>query len=225
MSDGLAFSFAGARLLALPDGALWWPAEHLLAVADLHLEKGSSFAERKTFLPPYDTAATLDRLEALLAAKAPARVVALGDSFHDARAQARLVATERARLAALVARARWTWIAGNHDPHPAGAGGEVARDLRVGPLVFRHEAATDRLPAGEVSGHFHPKCTLRGAGRAVSARCFAFDGRRLVLPAYGAYAGGLDVRDPALARLFDPDFKVLALARGRVHAIVGARLG
>ncbi len=225
MSAGLAFSFAGARLLALPDGALWWPAERLLAVADLHLEKGSSFAERKTFLPPYDTAATLDRLEALLAAKAPARVVALGDSFHDARAQARLGAGERTRLSALVARAHWTWIAGNHDPHPAGAGGEVAHALRVGPLVFRHEAASDRVPAAEVSGHFHPKCTLRGAGRAASARCFAFDGRRLVLPAYGAYAGGLDVRDPALASLFGRDFKVLALARGRVHVIAAARLG
>jgi DNA ligase-associated metallophosphoesterase len=225
VSGGYALALAGARLHALPEGALWWPAQRLLAIADLHFEKGSSYAERRTFLPPYDTAATLERLEALVSAHKPAHVAALGDSFHDGRAHGRLDGADRARLAALVARVRWTWVAGNHDPEPPAAGGESVHELRVGPLVFRHQAIGDRLPAGEVSGHFHPKCTLRGAGRTVSARCFVCDGRRLVLPAFGAYAGGLDVRDPALSSLFGKNFKVLALARGRVHALAAARLG
>lgn len=224
MTGGHAFVLADARLHALPEGALWWPAQRLLAIADLHFEKGSSYAERGTFLPPYDTAATLERLEALVAVYKPTHVVALGDSFHDGRAHGRLDGADRARLAALVARARWTWVAGNHDPEAPAVGGESVLDVRVGPLVFRHQADGDRVPAGEVSGHFHPKCTLSGAGRAVTARCFVCDGRRLVLPAFGSYAGGLDVRDQAISSLFRADFKVLALARGRVHSIAAARL-
>ncbi|MCC6471349.1 MAG: ligase-associated DNA damage response endonuclease PdeM [Alphaproteobacteria bacterium] len=207
----------GAALLADPSGALFWPAAATLVVADLHLEKGSGFARRGTLLPPYDSAATLRRLAAAVDAHRPRRVLCLGDSFHDAHAPKRLESGEIAILAELTRRTDWIWIAGNHDPDPPkGLGGRVASEVTEGPLVFRHEAHPDAI-AGEVSGHFHPKASIPTRGRRVSARCFVEDGNRLILPAFGAYAGGLDVFDPAIRGLLARDFAVHVIGRERVH--------
>jgi DNA ligase-associated metallophosphoesterase len=214
----------GAELTADPSGALYWPAAATLIVADLHLEKGSGFARRGTLLPPYDSAATLLRLASAIEAHAPRRVLCLGDSFHDPDAPGRLEAGETATLAALTARVEWIWIAGNHDPDPPeGLGGIVAWEITQGPLVFRHEARADAT-TGEVSGHFHPKASVPTRGRRVSARCFVEDGKRLILPAFGAYAGGLDVFDPAIRRLLGRDFAVHLIGRDRVHRFASRQL-
>lgn len=206
-----------------PSGALWWPERRLLAVADLHLEKGSGFAARGRLLPPYDTAATLARLADLVGRYRPAMVVSVGDSFHDGKAARRLAPEDGARLAGLTAACDWVWVVGNHDPAPPTAwGGHVEAELTVGPLVFRHQARADGV--GEVSGHFHPRATVRVRDRRLSARCYAGDGRRLILPAFGAYAGGLDALDPAIAGLLSRPFTVHLLGRDRLHAISSARL-
>lgn len=212
-----AFDFASTRLLADPSGALVWPAAATVIVADLHFEKASSYARHGTMLPPYDTAATLDRLEEVLARHRARRVVCLGDSFHDGDAAARLGAAERQRLAAIVAARDWLWVAGNHDPSPpSGLGGRtVAGELVLEPLAFRHEAAPDAA-AGEVSGHFHPKATIPTRAGPVTGRCFVTDGRRLVLPAFGALAGGLDAFAPPIARLFPQGFDLYVVGRRRV---------
>lgn len=188
-----------AELVLLPCGALWWPAEGLLAVADLHLEKASSFARAGHLLPPWDSRDTLQRLERALADTGARRLLALGDSFHDPDGAKRLEPVARARLEAIMARVHVCFIAGNHDAG-AGAdlGAEVAGEVEVGAIAFRH--AADRSRAGpEVSGHFHPKVRLAGGGRRLSRRCFARFGDRLVLPAYGSLAGGLWVAAPAIA--------------------------
>jgi DNA ligase-associated metallophosphoesterase len=204
-------------------GALYWPQPRLLAIADLHLEKGSSFAERGVLLPPYDTAATLARLSLLIARYTPRLVVALGDSFHDGGGAARLADTDRAALKALQRGRDWIWITGNHDPDPAdGVGGRFAAELAVGPLTFRH------LPSGAgdgvIAGHLHPVARVASRGRAVSRRCFAGDGRRLVMPAFGAYAGGLNVRDRAFAAVFDTlAFVVHMLGEKRVYPVAARR--
>jgi DNA ligase-associated metallophosphoesterase len=234
----------GVVVEAFPAGALWWADERLLVVADLHFEKGSSFARRGRMLPPYDTAETLARLSALVDRLRPRAVVALGDSFHDGEAAARLSPEHRAAIAALMAGREWVWIAGNHDPdRPAGLGGMVADALAVGPLTFRHaptapdSAATapGNFPAssaggspassagrahGEIAGHLHPSARVYGRGKSVCRRCFAGDGLRLILPAFGAYAGGLDVTDPAFAGLFAPEtFRAFVLGDERVYAV------
>lgn len=183
-------------------GALYWPRERLLAVADLHLEKGSSFAARGVFLPPYDTRATLAALARLIAAYRPRRVVALGDSFHDPHGAARLAADDRASLAALQRGRDWLWIAGNHDPAPpAGLGGDAAQELLVGAVTFRHEPRAG-AGEGEIAGHLHPAARVVGRGGSVRGRSFLSDGGRCVLPAFGAFAGGLNVRDAAFCALF-----------------------
>lgn len=224
MTDCIAFRLNGAELLADPRGVLVWPDRRTLVAADLHLEKGSGFARRGVLLPPYDSAATLERLAEAIAAHAPERVIALGDSFHDASAGDRLADADQARLRALTAARDWIWIAGNHDPHPpADWGGRVLGELIDGPLLFVHEAAAAPVP-GEVSGHYHPKARVRLRARSVSGRCFATDGRRLVLPAFGAYTGGLDVLQPELRRLFARHFEVMLLAAGRVLRVPGDRL-
>lgn len=216
----LLFECAGESLEAWPVGALHWPTRRLLAVADLHLEKGSSYAvNARKLLPRHDTRQTLQTLTALVDRLQPETVVCLGDSFHDRSAVARLPAEERFMIEALTARARFLWIAGNHDPAPPPAGwGDVAEEISEGPLVFRHEARFG--PAdGEVSGHFHPVATLSVHGRGLRRRCFLTDGLRLILPAFGAYAGGLNALDPAIAQLFPDDYDALVVGRDVVRRL------
>jgi DNA ligase-associated metallophosphoesterase len=210
----------GVVLEAWPEGALWWDSERLLAVADLHLEKGSSFARRGQFLPPYDTAETLARLGGLIARLQPRTVVALGDSFHDDDGAARLSPRDRHTLAAMQAGRDWIWIAGNHDPDSGnGLDGSRAGTLTVGPLAFRHEPRPGRAE-GEIAGHLHPAARVMGRGRSVRRPCFAGDGYRLVMPAFGAYAGGLDVLDGAFSGLFAGDaFRVYMLGDDRVYPV------
>jgi DNA ligase-associated metallophosphoesterase len=203
-----------------PEGALWWADEGMLVVADLHLEKGSSFARRGQLVPPYDTAETLAALDRLIARLAPRVVVALGDSFHDDDGAARLSAEHRAMLAAMQRGRAWVWIAGNHDPsRPSGIGGTSADMLAVGPLTFRHEPSIQHA-AGEVAGHLHPCARVFGRGASVRRRCFVGDGHRLVLPAFGAYAGGLDVLDAAFDGLFVADtFRAFMLGESQVYPV------
>jgi DNA ligase-associated metallophosphoesterase len=216
---GVRLRLAGAEVLLRPSGALWNPAHRALVVADLHLEKGSAYAARGQMLPPFDTSETLGRLEAEVAALSPAVVVLLGDSFHDKAAEDRLAASNAGRLHALASGRRLVWVVGNHDADgPQAAPGEVTDVLNLGPLVLRHEPLAGVQP-GEVSGHLHPCARVRAASGAVRRRCFVTDAERAVLPAFGAYAGGLNVRDPAFAGLFARPPIAAALGRGRVHAV------
>ena len=216
----------GVVLEAFREGALWWADERLLAVADLHLEKGSSFARRGQMLPPYDTGETLARLASLVDALQPRAVVALGDSFHDDDGADRLSPEDRAALGRLQSGRDWIWIAGNHDPHlPDGLAGQRLDELSVGPLTFRHEPAEAQAD-GEIAGHLHPAARVVGRGKSVRRRCFAGDGYRLILPAFGAYAGGLDVRDPAFAGLFRKDsFRAFVLGDDGVYPVGPRALG
>ncbi len=210
---------AGERLMLDPAGALIWPEAGLLAVSDLHLEKGTSFAPRGMLLPPWDTRVTLDRLGLLLRRYRPRIVVALGDSFHDRGAAERLPGAERQRLQAITAATRFVWVQGNHDPAPpAGLGGEWTEQFAAGPLVFRHEALLAAAAEGEISGHHHPKAVVPARGTSVSRACFVTDARRVVMPAFGAYTGGMDVRTPAIARLFPRGARLFLLGRERLYS-------
>jgi DNA ligase-associated metallophosphoesterase len=213
---------AGVAMLADPAGALYWPGEGLLAVADLHLEKGSSFAARGVLLPPYDTRATLSRIATLVARYAPRAVIALGDSFHDGDGPIRIAADDRTSLTDLQGGRDWIWITGNHDPEPAdGIGGTFVRMLAIGPLMFRHEPTGVE---GEIAGHLHPVARVRVRGRSVSRRCFASDGRRVVMPAFGAYTGGLNVRHRAFADIFGTlAFTAHMLGGTRIYALAAER--
>jgi hypothetical protein len=217
---------AGAELYADPSGVLIWPAESLLIVADLHLEKSSSFARRGMLLPPYDTAATLARLAAAIARLRPRRVVALGDSFHDRAAHERLRPADLAALAAMQAGREWIWITGNHDPDPPeGLAGARLEELAIGGLVLRHEPRRGPAP-GEIAGHLHPAARVRGASGSARARCFVTCGTRLVMPAFGALAGGLDLDHPAFAPVFSTRPVVAhVLGAERVWRVPGERCG
>jgi DNA ligase-associated metallophosphoesterase len=213
---------AGVTLVADLSGALFWEQQSLLVVSDLHLEKGSSFATRGVLLPPYDTAATLGRLGAVMARHDPRTVIALGDSFHDRDAHGRLSAIDRDAIASLQERRDWIWISGNHDPAlPDDLGGAVASEVTIGPIVFRHEPTG---AVGEIAGHLHPKARVSMRGRSVERRCFAADGERVVMPAFGAYTGGLSIRDIAFAKIFQtPGFVAHMLGDNRLHAIAASR--
>jgi DNA ligase-associated metallophosphoesterase len=208
----------GISLHADVGGALVDDDDRALIVADLHLEKGSAYARRGQMLPPFDTAATLARLAALIMRHRPRLVVALGDSFHDRFGYSRMAPGDRDALSALQAGRDWIWISGNHDPVlPDAAGGERHAEIHLGPLVLRHEPSKDAQ--GEIAGHFHPVARIAGQRR----RCFVNDGQRLVMPAFGAYAGGLNLHDTAIASLFRGRRVAHVMARDRVYAVCASR--
>jgi DNA ligase-associated metallophosphoesterase len=220
-----AFSLAGEMALADRRGALFFPRLGMLVVADLHLEKGSAYARRGQLLPPYDTAATLASLAAVIADHAPSMVVSLGDSFHDCGGPRRLPALFRSTLLSLMAGRDWFWVAGNHDPQvPEGLPGTFVDELAVGPLILRH-APGPGPSRGEIAGHLHPCARIVHRGRSVRRRCFATDGERLVMPAFGAYAGSMNILDRAYAGLFRKE-ALMAYMVGleRVFAIAGKLL-
>ncbi|MBX3476779.1 MAG: ligase-associated DNA damage response endonuclease PdeM [Brevundimonas sp.] len=220
----LRLSVMGETCVLRCSGALWLPDHSTLVAGDLHLEKGSAFAARGQMLPPYDSRATLDRLAAEIAELDPGVVILLGDSFHDSRAIGRMAGDDRARLDLLAQGRDWLWIEGNHDRRAleqadmAGLPGRVVGHLSVGALSLTHEPSPAPWP-GEVAGHLHPAVRIVGHGRSVRRPCFVTDGRRLLLPAFGVFTGGLNVRDPAVAGLFETPPLIAALGRDRVHAV------
>lgn len=216
---GLAMAVNGTEVVLKASGALAVPGHDALLVADLHFEKGSAYAMRGQLLPPYDTRETLTRLERAVAACAPKLLVFLGDSFHDGAAEDRLAADDAARLAALATGRTLIWVVGNHDADgPRRLPGEIIDEMTLETLVLRHEPQNGAQP-GEVAGHLHPAARIAGRGGRVRRRCFVTDGARIVLPAFGAYAGGLNVKDPAFGPLFPTRPLAAALGTDKVHPI------
>jgi DNA ligase-associated metallophosphoesterase len=216
------FHLAGEALHLDPAGALVWPTARALIVADLHLEKGSAAARRGNLVPPWDSRVTLSRLALLMHRLRPTYVIALGDSFHDDGGPARLAAPDAARLRELTAQADFIWVQGNHDPAPPqGVGGRALPEWRLGNLVFRHQAQNGE--AGEISGHFPPKACVPTRAGQVTRPCFVTDARKIMLPAFGAYTGGLDVRAPAIAAHFPRGGRVFLLGETRLFSFTMAQ--
>lgn len=206
--NGYSFSFCGAALHALPSGALWWGAERTLVVSDLHLGKSERFARKgRGLLPPYETRETLTRLDEDLSTTDPQRVICLGDSFDDLEASEEMRDQERLWLARMQAGRDWIWIEGNHDAGPVNLGGAHLKQTVIAGLTFRHIASAGAVQ-GEVSGHYHPKYRIPGAGPSMAA--LVFDQTRMILPAYGTFTGGMDAGRPPLRDLFaDPAVAIL----------------
>lgn len=221
---GARIAVAGVDFLADPAGGLYWPAERVLVVADMHLEKGAAYAARGLPLPPYDTPDTLALVARLMRRYRPRTVVSLGDGFHRADSHRAMPGELRARLAALTGACRWVWVAGNHDPAaPDGLGGEWAEAFTLGPVTFRHEPRAGA--SGEIAGHLHPVARIRSRGRLIRRRSFAVNAERVVMPAVGAYAGGLNVLDPAFAFIFPSGrFHAWMLGSRRLYPMVSSRL-
>jgi hypothetical protein len=192
------FSFAGETFAATPDGALYWPSQQGLLVADLHLEKASWFARLGQFLPPYDSHATLTALAAEVERTGARQLYCLGDSFHDSFGCERLPANARELLTDLTSRVDWVWIVGNHDPGIANhCGGRIEEEVELGGIILRHEAVRGETRP-EVSGHFHPKLRVHLRGRQVSRRCFVISASKIIMPAFGSLTGGLDAHHPEI---------------------------
>lgn len=209
---------AGLSCLLDPSGAMFYPGERLLVVADLHLEKGSSYARRGSFLPPYDTRSTLTALADVIGRYAPTGVVALGDSFHDRHGPGRLGEAERSALEDIIAGRDWVWVTGNHDPElPPDIGGTIVTEIALGPMTLRHHPAPG--PCRELAGHLHPVAKVVLYGRSVRSKAFLTDGERCVLPAFGSYAGGLNACDAAFGPLFPAGFTAHVVGRNRLFAL------
>jgi hypothetical protein len=218
-------SVAGHKMRPLAAGALYWEAEDTLLVADLHLEKGAAFAALGMLLPPYDTRTTLERLSKVIRAVDPSRVVALGDSFHREYSAQHLAAEDLKFLLKLQQGREWYWICGNHDPHlPASIGGTVCATLTICGVTLRHEPSPAQT-AREIAGHLHPVARISRRGATIRRRCFATDGNRLVMPAFGAYTGGLNVLNDAFGPLFQRhQLEAWMMGRADVYPVLGSLL-
>ena len=225
VKPAMAIDIAGESALCDRTGALYLPNHKLLVVSDLHLEKGAAYARRGQMIPPYDTVETLKKLGAVIAAYEPAIVISLGDSFHDREGAAAMPDFFRTFLTEIMRGRDWFWVAGNHDPAPPqGLPGDSIEEIALGGLIFRHEPSSSQAD-GEVAGHLHPGARLVKSGRSVRRPCFASDGRRMIMPAFGAYTGMLNVLDRAYAGLFDQaSFFAYMLGLKRVYPIAGAAL-
>ena len=226
IGNGHEIVINGESCLADPSGALWHGASRSLIVSDLHLEKGSSFARRGMMLPPYDTVATLMHLRRVLDHYEPQRVIALGDSFHDRDAANRLADAEREKIADMQKNRDWIWISGNHDPAPPqGLAGDVATDMRMGALILRHEPQSG-VVEGASGPPLHPVARVVTPRGSLRRRCFVSDGSRCILPAFGVYAGGLNIRDEAFAPLFVTRAPVAhVLGRDRLYSVAHEQCG
>ena len=210
------FSFAGETFAVSSEGALLWPEQQALLVADLHLEKASWFARLGQFLPPYDSAATLTALKQLVEATGVRRLYCLGDSFHDRFGCDRLPEDARLLLTGMTAALDWTWIVGNHDPGFADhCGGTIVDEVEICGIVLRHEARRDD-PQPEMSGHYHPKYRMNLRGRHISRRCFVASSTKLILPAFGSLTGGLDASHPEIVKQVGPAAAALVPVRDRL---------
>ncbi|MBO43267.1 MAG: phosphoesterase [Rhodospirillaceae bacterium] len=211
-------NFQGETLHCHLSGALVWPSTQTVIVSDLHLEKGSAFAQRGILLPPYDSRDSLNNLAVVLKNSSANRVICLGDSFHDQSAFERLGIEEISLIQRMTTFRDWIWITGNHDPDPpTHLGGQVSMEFALGPITFRH-IAKPQANMGEVSGHYHPKARVSVRGQYLSAPCFITDGKKLILPAFGAYTGGLDVTDPAIDVHFKKGYNVHLLGQQKVFS-------
>ncbi|MBX3572717.1 MAG: ligase-associated DNA damage response endonuclease PdeM [Mesorhizobium sp.] len=211
---------AGEEAFCDRRGALFFPDHGLLAVSDLHLEKGSAYARRGVFLPPYDTAETLTKLESVVADFDPRIVVSLGDSFHDRVGSSHMPSIFRDRLEKMMRGRDWLWVTGNHDPDaPENLSGTSVTEVVLGALTFRHEPTAGQF-AGEIAGHLHPGARIVRQGKSVRRPCFASDGLRMIMPAFGALTGSLNVLDRAYTGLFDwRSFRAHVLGSERVYAL------
>ncbi len=209
----------------IPDrsGALYFPDQQSLVVADLHFEKGSSFAKSLNHIPPYDTRTTLRNLIDVCKRYDPRRIIALGDSFHDTYAHRRLNSVDSEAIQSLTDAHDWIWITGNHDPRPpVGFSGHVEEEISLGALTLRHEPQP--YPQSEIAGHLHPCAVLFVRGRRFRRRCFASNGDRIVMPSFGAYTGGLNVLDVAFSSVFADRFQVWLIGGEDVHRVTSDKL-
>lgn len=215
--------FAGHTFEPLLSGALFWRAESMLLVADLHFEKFSSFAKRGLMLPPYDTSLTLKRLERDLEQTNAERVVSLGDSFHRDEGTTTLLDADRLRLMALLGKSHWTWISGNHDPSPHALGGVCVTHVEHRGLTLTHQPKRGGL--GVIAGHLHPAATVWSNGSGTRRRCFVHDSKTMLLPAYGSGAGSMNILGPTFAGLFDHrSLEVVMIGRNRLYPVSTKRL-
>lgn len=213
-------SFAGQEFALTRSGALYWAAKETLLVADLHLEKGSFFARRGQLIPPYDSRETLNRVAAAIRETGARRVVTLGDNFHDDEGSARLEPHACGMLEALTNAVEWLWITGNHDAGmKAQCGGKLHEEIDLAGVALRHIARPGEN-GNEISGHFHPKLQVavhhrrvRRACAVISANDEVGDGQanRMIMPAFGAFTGGMDAAHPAILKALQPASSIEAV--------------
>lgn len=218
IKDPTRLNFGGQDFVPLLSGALFWPCQNTLLVADLHLEKMSSFAKSRQFFPPYDTKATLAKLQRDLIETGAIRIISLGDSFHRDEGTTTLLPQDRAAITSFVAQHDWIWIAGNHDPSAHSLGGQCCDELFIEGLTLSHEP--DAKFAPQIAGHLHPGARIRIKGRSTKRPCFVCDQSRLIMPSYGVSTGNLNVLHPAFKSVINKDeMRIFAIGRDQIYPV------
>ncbi len=187
--------FGNNQFLLNPDGSMYWIEEKSLIVGDLHLEKSTSYIDQGNFLPPYDF---------------------LGDVFHDNSAFDRLKKKEK-QLFKDILKKNVIWVKGNHDNNFKYVNIKTYTSYKLKNFIFSH--ISDKKNKLEISAHYHPKVTFKFKGTKISKPCFLIDKEKIILPAYGAYTGGLNISSDIYKNVFLNDYQIYALGNTKVLKI------
>ncbi len=189
-----AVNVVGERLLLLPEKAVFWPAQEMLIIADIHFGKAASFRALGVPVPRGTTTENLLGLDALVNAHGARHVMFLGDFLHARAAHAS--STQQAMLAWRETRRdlRLTLVRGNHDKHAGDPAAVLGIELvdephAVGPFAFCHHPDLD-TGAYVMAGHVHPAWVLATRFDALRLPCFVVGSHRMILPSFGSFTGG-----------------------------------
>ncbi len=204
----IPIKFLSHRLILDANGILFWPKYDLIVFSDLHLEKGSFLSQFANPLPRFDSSETIKRMLRICEQYRPQSVICLGDSFHDGNALNRMEVSDLQELNSLIKLiSNWHWVLGNHDPEiPEMVKGNRDKTVHVNNLLFVHEPekiSTIDGVDGQVIGHYHPKSSHKIANRKLTGKSFVCSDDILLMPAFGKYTGGLDIKD----KVFDSVYK------------------
>jgi metallophosphoesterase superfamily enzyme len=185
-------SVCGWQLIADKSGALFWPGRRTLVVADLPLGSGQDGSTRETLVK---LAEAMDRYE-------PQTVIVLGEGLRASEAAAGMAASDREVLRILQEDRDWVWVTGDAGrPAPPHLGGRTCGELEVAGITLRPRPIPG-WATHEIAASLRPAAHLLMYGYSLRRACFVGNRQRLVMPAFGAAAGGVNVLDAPFRPLF-----------------------
>ena len=210
--------FANKEFILQKDGSVYWPDKKSLILGDLHLEKSSYFAKLGNFLPPYDSFETLNKLEKSLNKLNVNKIILLGDIFHDKEGIKRLNKKLLKYLDYICKKFDVIWLVGNHDGIDRPKDAKFCKKYKIDNINFNHKSSKNTM--NELSGHYHPKATLKLFKTKISKPCFLIGKSKIILPAYGSFTGGIDSQDEIFKKIFENKYKTYLFLNKKLVKVI-----
>ena len=197
------------------EGILFWFDKQIAIIADLHLEKGSSFGPSGQFLPPYDSEETLKKIFKTIKNHKIKTIILLGDTFHDKNAFDRMSEKVFILFKSLIEKYKVIFILGNHESKFEIGRINFLNEYVIDDIHFIHQA----LPTSifQISGHFHPVASVKSSIKKITAKCLLHTNNHIILPSFGQYTGGLNINSPVFKPFVNNDSKIYMLTKKSIY--------